>query len=91
MIKSQNRNMGNKRRQGNMTPQKVNSHTIEDLVDSEGNESAVADIRKITRMSKELKDDLQKQLNESQKKKGQKKLEKTQEQLSELKEDFNKH
>jgi hypothetical protein len=37
MSKFQNRNMGNKRRQGNMTPQKVNNHTIEEMVDSEIN------------------------------------------------------
>jgi hypothetical protein len=32
MNKSQNRNVGNKIRQGNMIPQKDNDHTIEDLV-----------------------------------------------------------
>jgi hypothetical protein len=34
MRKSQNRTMGNRRRQGTMTPQKVTNHTIENLVDS---------------------------------------------------------
>jgi hypothetical protein len=38
MSKSQDRNIWNKRRQGNMTPQKVNNLNIEDLVDSEGDE-----------------------------------------------------
>jgi hypothetical protein len=28
--------MENKRKQGNMTPQKVNNHTIEDLVELKG-------------------------------------------------------
>jgi hypothetical protein len=28
--------MGEKKRQGNITPQKANNHTVEDLVDSEG-------------------------------------------------------
>jgi hypothetical protein len=32
MSKSQNKKMVNKRRQGNMTPQKVNNHILEDLV-----------------------------------------------------------
>jgi hypothetical protein len=36
MSKSQNRNMENKRRQGNMTPQKVNNYTIEVLVAVKG-------------------------------------------------------
>jgi hypothetical protein len=33
--------MGNKRRQGNMTPQEGNNHNIEVLVDNEGDESSV--------------------------------------------------
>jgi hypothetical protein len=40
MIKSQNRRMGNKRNQGNIIPQKVNNHTIEDLVDSKRDEAS---------------------------------------------------
>jgi SOS response regulatory protein OraA/RecX len=64
MNKSKNRNMGNKRSQENMTAQKINNHTIEDLVDSEGDESSVAEAKRmITRMFKELKEDVQKQLN----------------------------
>jgi hypothetical protein len=59
--------MRNKTKQGNMMPQKVSNHTIEDLVDSEGDESSVAEVRRmITIMFKELKKDLQNQLNESQ-------------------------
>jgi hypothetical protein len=67
MSKSQNRNMGNKRIQGNITSQMVKNHTRQDLVDSERDESSVAEARRmVTRMFKELKEDLQKQLYESQ-------------------------
>jgi hypothetical protein len=38
MSKSQDRNIWNKRRQGNKTPQKVNNLNIDDLVDSKGDE-----------------------------------------------------
>jgi hypothetical protein len=49
--KALNRNMGRQRRQGNITPQKINNDIIEDLVESEGDESPVADFRRImTRM-----------------------------------------
>jgi hypothetical protein len=63
--------MGRKRMQENMTPQKTNNHTIEDLMQSEGNKSPVADLRRMmTRMFNELKEELkenmQKQLNEYQ-------------------------
>jgi hypothetical protein len=34
--------MGNKRRQGNMTPQKVNNHTIKHLMNSRGDETSVS-------------------------------------------------
>jgi hypothetical protein len=37
--------MGNKRRQGNVTPQKVSNHTIDDLVDSEGYKYSAAEVR----------------------------------------------
>jgi hypothetical protein len=61
--------MGNKRRQENMTPQKVDNHTREDLVDSEGHESSGAEVKRmILRMSSELQENIQKQLNESQEK-----------------------
>jgi hypothetical protein len=57
MRKAQNRNMGAKRRQGNMTPQKVDNQTIEDLVDSEGNESLDAEVRiMMIRMFNELEE-----------------------------------
>jgi hypothetical protein len=50
-----------------MTPQKVNNHTIEDLADSERDEYSGAEVRRIiTRMFKDLKMEIQKQLNESQ-------------------------
>jgi hypothetical protein len=44
MSKTQSRNMRRKWK-GNMTPQKAKNHTIEDLVDSEGNESLVVESR----------------------------------------------
>jgi hypothetical protein len=47
MSKSQNRNMWNRRRQGNMTLQKVNYQTLENLVDRERDESSVAEIRRM--------------------------------------------
>jgi hypothetical protein len=59
--------MGEKRRQGNGTPQKADNNTIEDLVESESDESSVADVRRMMIITfNELKDDIQKQLNESQ-------------------------
>jgi hypothetical protein len=39
MSKAQNGNMGGKRKLGNTLPQKANNNTIEDLLESEGNES----------------------------------------------------
>jgi hypothetical protein len=58
MSKSQNRDMENKRIHGDMIPQKVNNHTIEDLVGSEGEESSHAEVRKTRiKMFKELKED----------------------------------
>jgi hypothetical protein len=59
--------MGYKRRQGNMAPQNVNNHTIEDLVDNDRDGSSITEVRRmIVRMFKELKKELSKQLNESQ-------------------------
>jgi hypothetical protein len=55
MRKSQNRSIGNKRRQGNMIPQKVNNHKIEDMVDSEGDKYSGTEVRRITRMLRSLK------------------------------------
>jgi molybdenum-dependent DNA-binding transcriptional regulator ModE len=68
---------------------KTNNNIIEDLVESEGNESAVADLRRMIRTFSELKEIIQKQLSESQENMD-KKVEKSQKQLNELKEDFNK-
>jgi hypothetical protein len=68
MSKSQNKNMRHKRMQGNMTPQNVANHTIEDLMDSEGDESPLVRrmmIRMFNELTEELKEDIQKQLNES--------------------------
>jgi hypothetical protein len=67
MRKLQNRNMGNRRKQGNMAPQKVKNHTTEDLIESGGYKSLVSEVKRMVRMLKELKDDVLKQLNESQK------------------------
>jgi hypothetical protein len=53
--------MGNRKSQRNMTTQKVNSHTIEDLVDSACDESSVSEVKRMmTRMFKELKEDIHK-------------------------------
>jgi hypothetical protein len=41
MSKSQNRGMGNRKMQGNGTPQKVKNHTIAYVMNSEGNETSV--------------------------------------------------
>jgi predicted transcriptional regulator len=76
-----------------MTPQKAHYHTIENLVDNEGGKSPLTEVRKmIIRLSNvlkvEFKEDLQKQLNESQENMN-KKFEKTQRQLNEIK-DVNK-
>jgi molybdenum-dependent DNA-binding transcriptional regulator ModE len=90
MSKTQNRNMGTRRRQGNVTPQKANNNIIEDLMGSEEGESQVADlkrmmIRKFNELEEELKKkNMQKQFNKYQESMG-KKLQKTQKQLNELK------
>jgi guanylate kinase len=78
-----------------MTPKNVNSHIIEDLVDKEGDESSVAEARRMmiimfTELKEELKEDIQKQHNESQEN-VDKKFKKSQKQLNKHKEDFNKH
>jgi hypothetical protein len=46
MIKAQNGNIGRKRRQWNMT-QQANNNIIEDLMKSKGDESPVADIKRM--------------------------------------------
>jgi hypothetical protein len=59
MTKAQHRNMGRKRRQGNTTHQKTNNSIIEDLVESRGDESPIADIRRmVIRMFNKLKEEL---------------------------------
>jgi hypothetical protein len=50
-----------------MTPQKTNNNMIEDMVETEVEESPIADIRRmLINMFNELKEDIQKQLNEFQ-------------------------
>jgi formaldehyde-activating enzyme involved in methanogenesis len=60
MSKSQTINMENKRSQRNMTPQSVNNNTVEDIVDSEADESSVVEVRRIIRMYKKYKEDIYK-------------------------------
>jgi hypothetical protein len=53
--------MWNRRRRRNMTPQKFNNHTIEDLVEHEWDENSVSEFKSMMiRMFKELKEDIQK-------------------------------
>jgi hypothetical protein len=71
MNKAQNRNLGRKGRQGNMSLRKAHNHTTENLVDSEGDKSPFVEvgrmmIRMFNELEVELKVDIQKQLNESQ-------------------------
>jgi hypothetical protein len=47
MCQSQNENMRNKRWQRTVTPQKGNHHKIEVLVDNEGDEFSVAEVRRM--------------------------------------------
>jgi hypothetical protein len=61
MSKTQIRYRGKKRRQENRTLQKANNITVENLVESEEEESSVADIRRMMiRMFNEFKEDIQK-------------------------------
>jgi hypothetical protein len=84
--------MSNRRRQGNMIPEKVNSHTIEDLADSEGNESSVSEVqRMMIRMFKKLKEDIEKNSMNPKRIQTNKIIMMTQEQLNKLKEDLNEH
>jgi hypothetical protein len=55
MNKSQNRNTGNKRMQGNIISQKDSNHKIENSINSEGNASLHAEVRGMIRMFKEVK------------------------------------
>jgi hypothetical protein len=53
--------------QGNMSPQSIYNYTIEDLVDSEGDKTSVSELRRMMiRVFKELKENIQKQINKSQ-------------------------
>jgi hypothetical protein len=84
--------MGRKRSQGH--PQKTSNNIKEDMVESEGDESPVTDLRKMmirmfSKLKEDLKENIQKQINEYQEN-IKKKLENTQKQLNELREDFNK-
>jgi cell shape-determining protein MreC len=75
-----------------MTSQKINSQTIDDLVDSEGDECSVAKVtRMLKKMFKKFKDDIQKQFNEAKENTDLKKTSRRQKQLNELKKDLNKH
>jgi hypothetical protein len=50
---------GEKRRQGNTTPLKTNNHIKEGLIESEGDESSIAEVRRMmTQMFNELKEDI---------------------------------
>jgi hypothetical protein len=52
-----------KRKQWNMAPQKTNNNIVEDLVESEGDESPVADIKRmVIRMFNELREELKKDI-----------------------------
>jgi hypothetical protein len=69
MSKTQNRNMERKRRQGSTTPQKINNDIIEDLVESEGDEYPLTDIRKrMIRIFNELKSSLRRTYKNKSKK-----------------------
>jgi formylmethanofuran dehydrogenase subunit E-like metal-binding protein len=58
--------MGNRKRQGNMTPQNVNNHTTGDLMDSRRDETSVSKLKMMVRMIKEFQEDKQKQVKEIQ-------------------------
>jgi hypothetical protein len=87
--------MGNKRRQRTMTPQKGNNHKVELLMDNEGDESSVAEIRKMKiRIFNKLKEEHNKEdikINPVDLSRTHKKTDQTQKHLNELKADFNKH
>jgi uncharacterized protein YeaO (DUF488 family) len=79
-----------------MTPQKVNNHTVEDLLFSEMDESPLVEVRrKISMLNEhyeEFKEDIQKQLNESQENTELKKTSKRHTKIqNELKDNSNKH
>jgi uncharacterized coiled-coil protein SlyX len=73
-----------------MAPQKISNHIIEDLMDSERDESSVAEARRtITKIFRKLKED--QKSNSVTPEITEKNLKKTQQQLNELKHKFNKH
>jgi hypothetical protein len=60
MSKTENRNMGKKRKQEDKTPQKTSNSIIEDSVEIEGNKSPHVDLGRIMRrMFSELKENMQ--------------------------------
>jgi hypothetical protein len=66
MSEAQNRNMGRKRRQGNMTPQKTENNVTEHLVEREADEFPVADLRRMMiRLFNELKEELERRCKNS--------------------------
>jgi hypothetical protein len=70
-----------------MFPKKANDHTIEEFGEREGEESSVVEVRGIMirmldKLKEELKEDKQKQLNETQEN-NDKKLKKSEKQLNE--------
>jgi hypothetical protein len=59
-MQAQNANI-EKKKAGNTTPQKANNNVIEDLMESDGNESPVADLRTMmVRIFEELEKNMQK-------------------------------
>jgi hypothetical protein len=61
--------MGRKRRQENMSPQKAKNNIIKNLMECKGDESPVADFKRMMKRmfdeaKEELRENMQKQLNE---------------------------
>lgn len=79
MSNSQNINMGRKRRQGNMPPQKANNHKTEDLVDREVEEVRRMMITMFNKLEVELKEHIQKQHKEESQENMKKEKKNTQE------------
>jgi hypothetical protein len=94
MSKRQTRDIGRKRREGNTNFQRANSNIIEDLMESEGKESPVADLRRMMRrmfneLKEEFKENVQKKLSTNIKRTQIKNLNRYRYNY-ELREDFNK-
>jgi hypothetical protein len=49
--------------QENMIPQKINNHITKDPADSEGDETSAFKLKKMIRIIKEVKEDMQKQVH----------------------------